>query len=140
MKKFNVPLLVTGGGGYTKQNVARAWTYETAVLLDAQLPNELPVTEYYEYFRPDYLLKPPVNTLIVRRLDLSLCLTACLCFSLFLGLLYADQLLAASNGLKLLTVLSDSGPSRESVCLALLRESVSAYDTRWDSKCRMLVL
>jgi hypothetical protein len=65
MKKFNVPLLVTGGGGYTKQNVARAWTYETAVLLDTQLPNELPVTDYYEYFRPDYLLKPPVNTLIV---------------------------------------------------------------------------
>jgi histone deacetylase 1/2 len=32
MKRFNVPLLVTGGGGYTKSNVARCWTYETVGL------------------------------------------------------------------------------------------------------------
>lgn len=32
MKTFNVPLLVLGGGGYTIRNVARAWTYETAVV------------------------------------------------------------------------------------------------------------
>ncbi|RRT53541.1 hypothetical protein B296_00046157 [Ensete ventricosum] len=39
VKKFNLPLLVTGGGGYTKENVARCWTVETGVLLDADLPN-----------------------------------------------------------------------------------------------------
>ncbi|WOK93218.1 histone deacetylase 9 isoform X4 [Canna indica] len=30
---------VTGGGGYTKENVARCWAVETGVLLDAELPN-----------------------------------------------------------------------------------------------------
>jgi len=30
---------VTGGGGYTKENVARCWTVETGVLLDTELPN-----------------------------------------------------------------------------------------------------
>ncbi|KAH9660075.1 Histone deacetylase [Citrus sinensis] len=39
VKKFNLPLLVTGGGGYTKENVARCWTVETGVLLDTELPN-----------------------------------------------------------------------------------------------------
>lgn len=34
MKEFGVPMLVTGGGGYTKHNVARCWTYETAILTD----------------------------------------------------------------------------------------------------------
>ena len=32
MQKFNIPLLVLGGGGYTVKNVARCWAYETAVL------------------------------------------------------------------------------------------------------------
>lgn len=32
-------LQVTGGGGYTKENVARCWALETGVLLDSELPN-----------------------------------------------------------------------------------------------------
>jgi histone deacetylase 1/2 len=39
VKKLNIPLLVTGGGGYTKENVARCWTVETGVLVDTELPN-----------------------------------------------------------------------------------------------------
>ena len=50
MKQFKVPMLVTGGGGYTKNNVARCWAYETAVLLDTKLDNNLPENAYYEYF------------------------------------------------------------------------------------------
>lgn len=38
MKKFNVPLLVLGGGGYTIRNVCRAWTYETSLCVDEELP------------------------------------------------------------------------------------------------------
>lgn len=34
-------LQVTGGGGYTKENVARCWTVETGVLLDTELSNGL---------------------------------------------------------------------------------------------------
>lgn len=30
---------VTGGGGYTKENVARCWAVETGVLLESELPN-----------------------------------------------------------------------------------------------------
>lgn len=56
MKSFGVPLLVLGGGGYTVRNVARCWTYETSVLLGAELPNELPYNDFYEYYAPDYQL------------------------------------------------------------------------------------
>jgi histone deacetylase 1/2 len=38
MKKFNVPIMVLGGGGYTIRNVCRAWTYETAICVDENLP------------------------------------------------------------------------------------------------------
>ncbi|KAG5577957.1 hypothetical protein H5410_058091 [Solanum commersonii] len=52
-------LLVTGGGGYTKENVARCWALETGVLLDTELPNEIPDNDYIKYFAPDYSLKLP---------------------------------------------------------------------------------
>ena len=37
VKGFGVPVLVLGGGGYTIRNVARCWTYETAVLLGVDI-------------------------------------------------------------------------------------------------------
>ncbi|CAM8984260.1 unnamed protein product [Rhodiola kirilowii] len=55
-RSFNVPLMVLGGGGYTIRNVARCWTYETAVAVDVEPDNNLPYNEYYEYFGPDYTL------------------------------------------------------------------------------------
>lgn len=39
LSKYNVPLLVLGGGGYTMRNVARCWCYETGRLLGIDLPN-----------------------------------------------------------------------------------------------------
>jgi acetoin utilization deacetylase AcuC-like enzyme len=39
MKGFNLPLLLVGGGGYTIRNVARAWTHETAIALNQEIPN-----------------------------------------------------------------------------------------------------
>ncbi|CAL1526164.1 unnamed protein product [Lymnaea stagnalis] len=62
VKSFNLPLLVLGGGGYTKRNVARCWTYETAVLLGEQISNEIPYNEYLEYFGPDFLLHTEIFT------------------------------------------------------------------------------
>jgi len=41
MKGYNLPLLLVGGGGYTIRNVARAWTYETAIALNQEIPNGL---------------------------------------------------------------------------------------------------
>ena len=55
-KSFGVPTLVLGGGGYTIRNVSRCWAYETSVLLDTDLPNEIPYNDYYEYYAPDFKL------------------------------------------------------------------------------------
>jgi len=56
VKSFGVPLLVLGGGGYTIRNVARCWAYETSVLLDLEIPNEIPFNDYFEYYAPDFEL------------------------------------------------------------------------------------
>jgi histone deacetylase 1/2 len=63
LKNFNIPLLVLGGGGYTIKNVARCWAYETAVVLDAELDDELPYNDYLEYFGPDYRLHITPNNM-----------------------------------------------------------------------------
>merc|ERR1712180_475479 len=54
--KYNLPLMLLGGGGYTIRNVARCWTYETAVALGTDIANELPYNDYFEYFGPDFKL------------------------------------------------------------------------------------
>ncbi|CAF0768725.1 unnamed protein product [Didymodactylos carnosus] len=56
IKSFNLPLLMLGGGGYTIRNVARAWTHETAIALNQEIPNELPYNDYFEYYGPDFKL------------------------------------------------------------------------------------
>ncbi|KAL7751528.1 histone deacetylase [Sorochytrium milnesiophthora] len=59
VKKFNIPLLVLGGGGYTIKNVSRAWAYETGVVLGKELDRDLPFNDYFEYFGPEYKLEVP---------------------------------------------------------------------------------
>eukprot|EP00127_Corallochytrium_limacisporum_P004273 Clim_evm218s157 gene=Clim_evmTU218s157 len=62
MKSFKKPLLLLGGGGYTIRNVARCWTYETAIALDTQVSIDVPFNEYFEYYGPEYkLYVPPSN-------------------------------------------------------------------------------
>ncbi|GIY29011.1 histone deacetylase 1 [Caerostris darwini] len=56
VKKYNLPLLLLGGGGYTIRNVARCWTHETSVALNCEVANELPYNDYFEYFGPDFKL------------------------------------------------------------------------------------
>ncbi|CAJ0849974.1 1369_t:CDS:10 [Entrophospora sp. SA101] len=63
VKGFNLPLLVVGGGGYTIRNVARAWTYETGVLIGENLPEELPHNNFFEYYGPEYKLDVPANNM-----------------------------------------------------------------------------
>lgn len=56
-------MLVLGGGGYTPRNVARCWAYETGLLVDTDMPTEIPYnTEYFQYFAPDFSLHPEVIT------------------------------------------------------------------------------
>jgi len=56
VKSFNKPLLVLGGGGYNIRNVSRCWAYETSVLLDTQLNNNIPYNDYLHYYGPDFKL------------------------------------------------------------------------------------
>uniref|UniRef100_A0A915CEP1 Histone deacetylase n=4 Tax=Parascaris TaxID=6254 RepID=A0A915CEP1_PARUN len=56
LKKFNLPMLMLGGGGYTIRNVARCWAFETSVALDTEIANELPYNDYFEYYGPDFKL------------------------------------------------------------------------------------
>nr|AOE43211.1 histone deacetylase family protein type-1 histone deacetylase [Cavenderia deminutiva] len=66
VKSFGVPLLVLGGGGYTVKNVARCWTYETSVLVDKQVSNELPFNDYIQFYSPDFQLHPDYTGIPVR--------------------------------------------------------------------------
>lgn len=43
-------MLVLGGGGYTLRNVPRCWAYETSVLLDTDIKDDLPFHDYFEYY------------------------------------------------------------------------------------------
>ncbi|KAF2196990.1 hypothetical protein GQ43DRAFT_475841 [Delitschia confertaspora ATCC 74209] len=56
VKRFNVPVIVLGGGGYTMRNVARTWAYETGQMVGREMSPQLPYNDYYEYFGPDYEL------------------------------------------------------------------------------------
>jgi histone deacetylase 1/2 len=56
VKRFNVPVIVLGGGGYTMRNVARTWAYETGRLVGREMSPILPFNDYYEYFAPDFEL------------------------------------------------------------------------------------
>ena len=83
---FGYPIIMLGGGGYTVifnllidililfwfinlqtkinilllkvENVARCWTYETAIALNEKLDNDIPHKDLYynEYYKPDYKL------------------------------------------------------------------------------------
>jgi histone deacetylase 1/2 len=55
-RSFGIPMLLVGGGGYTIRNVARCWTADTAIAVGADVQNELPYNDYFEYYAPDFKL------------------------------------------------------------------------------------
>lgn len=64
MKSKGVPLLVTGGGGYTLRNVPRCWTYETSLMIGQDIPNEIPEqNEYFDYFCPEYKIHMSISNM-----------------------------------------------------------------------------
>ena len=63
VKKFGLPTLVLGGGGYTMRNVSRTWTYETGLLVGMEPSADIPYNDYYEYFGPDYKLDVRPNNM-----------------------------------------------------------------------------
>ena len=56
MKSKNLPMLVVGGGGYTIKNVSRCWTYETSLLINKEISDNIPYTTYVNYYQPNFRL------------------------------------------------------------------------------------
>lgn len=54
--QYDVPLLLLGGGGYTIRNVARCWAYETSRVLNADISDEMPFSDNYEFYGPEFRL------------------------------------------------------------------------------------
>lgn len=55
-KRYDTPLLLLGGGGYTIRNVARCWVYETSRLVGETISDEIPYNENYEFYGPEFRL------------------------------------------------------------------------------------
>ncbi|CAK7268061.1 histone deacetylase [Sporothrix epigloea] len=58
-KKLGLPMILFGGGGYTPRNVARAWSWETAIAVQCEdkLDRTIPAhTPWREHFRQEELL------------------------------------------------------------------------------------
>lgn len=55
-KRYDTPLLLLGGGGYTIRNVARCWVYESSRLVGETLSDEIPYNENYEFYGPEFRL------------------------------------------------------------------------------------
>ncbi|KAJ7581175.1 histone deacetylase RPD3, partial [Mycena floridula] len=75
LRKYDVPLKLLGGGGYTMKNVAKLWAFETAVALGIEdtIDRNLPWNSYFEWFGPRYKLEVLSNNmedLNVKELDL----------------------------------------------------------------------
>jgi len=55
---------VSGGGGYTLRNVPRCWTYETSLMVETEIPNEIPEqNDYFDYFCPEYKIHTSVSNM-----------------------------------------------------------------------------
>jgi len=52
---LGIPLVLLGGGGYTIQNVARCWAYETSIALGKTLDAKLPPNEYSHEYKTPFL-------------------------------------------------------------------------------------
>lgn len=64
VKSFGIPMLVVGGGGYTPRNVSRCWAYETGILNNVLLPEQLPEDLPFRHcFGPDFSLYPVLDNL-----------------------------------------------------------------------------
>ena len=61
VQSFGLPVLMLGGGGYTIRNVSRCWSYETSILAQRPLSNDLSNTIFNSQFGPDYKLHQPVH-------------------------------------------------------------------------------
>ena len=63
MLGYNLPTIMMGGGGYTIENVARCWAYETGVALGVDIEDTIPkYDQYYNRYSFDQKIHFPVRT------------------------------------------------------------------------------
>lgn len=63
VQSFNIPMVLLGGGGYTIGNVSKAWTYDTSVVLDVDISQDIPYNEYFDYYAPTYKIDVPTSNM-----------------------------------------------------------------------------
>jgi histone deacetylase 1/2 len=62
MLGFAIPTMMVGGGGYTIENVARCWAYETGVALGIQIDDNIPKYDpFYQRYGYDAKIHFPVK-------------------------------------------------------------------------------
>lgn len=62
MLKFGLPTIMVGGGGYTIENVARCWAYETGIALGVEIDNAIPKYDpYFSKYSYDQKIHFPVK-------------------------------------------------------------------------------
>ncbi|KAG4306086.1 hypothetical protein PORY_000074 [Pneumocystis oryctolagi] len=49
-------LLIFGGGGYENTVVSRCYAFLTSVILDIEIPNDIPEHDFFEFYGPDFEL------------------------------------------------------------------------------------
>jgi hypothetical protein len=78
-RRYKVPTLVVGGGGYTLRNVARCWCYETGRLMGHDLPDKLPdsVLNSFNYYMDNEKLRIEVGLLAVVCVDMGSTIRGC---------------------------------------------------------------
>jgi acetoin utilization deacetylase AcuC-like enzyme len=64
VKNFFLPMVILGGGGYNKKNVAECWTFETSILLNKEISLEIPYNSYWGDFYSEK--KNPTHLLLKR--------------------------------------------------------------------------
>lgn len=63
MMRFNIPIVVLGGGGYTIQNVSRCWAYETGLLVGMDIDGKIPSGDPYMSSYDNEMLHLPTRSI-----------------------------------------------------------------------------
>lgn len=62
MLNYGLPAIMMGGGGYTIQNVARCWAYETGVAMGQEIEDNIPKNDqFYSRYSFDQKIHFPVK-------------------------------------------------------------------------------
>jgi acetoin utilization deacetylase AcuC-like enzyme len=64
VKNFCLPMILLGGGGYNKKNVAHCWTLETSIILNKKISLDIPYNTFWEFFYPNKFKSKPAKLIV----------------------------------------------------------------------------